>query len=122
MSTWSLRDSISLPSFNGTNVWFAPNAPITPINSTEAFHHASDLEEGAYLANRYLFIALMVVMCAFVLHSMPYVAVRMRWTRHWHCGWRLSRSGKTDSVVSQERPPRRLTRLNLRWIPTYTVP
>lgn len=51
------RGSLDLPGYNGTNVWYAPG---TAINSTEAFHHASDLEEAAYLANRYMFIAMMV--------------------------------------------------------------
>jgi hypothetical protein len=80
------RDSsIALPGYNGTNVWFAPG---TAINSTEAFHHASDLEEAAYLANRYMFIAMMVIMLAYVLAQMPYTFLRMKAHGAWQ-GFRL---------------------------------
>jgi ferric-chelate reductase len=94
------RDSsIALPGYNGTNVWFAPG---TAINSTEAFHHASDLEEAAYLANRYMFIAMMVIMLAYVLAQMPYTFLRMKA----HGAWQGFRLRKGVSAKHSDTPRR----------------
>lgn len=73
--------SIPLANYNGTNVWYAPGAA---INSTEAYHAATHLEEEAYLANRYMFIGLMIVMLAYVLAQMPFTFVRMKAYGFWH--------------------------------------
>lgn len=109
--------SIPLSGYNGTNIWFSPG---TAINSTEAFHHASDLEEAAYLANRYMFIAIMVLMVGYILAQMPYTYIRMRVHGFWH-GFRLR-----DGVISARGIPKRLRHrswpISVRRIPGFDLP
>lgn len=118
MHIMNIRDSsISLAGYNGTNVWFAPG---TAINSTEAFHHASDLEEAAYLANRYMFIAMMVIMLAYVFAQMPYTYIRMRSQGFWQ-GFRL-RNGNSPSHVSPKRLRHRSWPIPVKRIPFFNLP
>ena len=73
---WSKRQAgIGLINFNATDIWFAPG---DPINSTAAFHHATHLEKQAYVANRWLFTAIMIVVLIFVLLQVPHSYIRLK--------------------------------------------
>jgi ferric-chelate reductase len=113
----SLRRSVALPDYDGTNVWYAPN---TAINSTEAFHDATGLEEQAYIANRYLFIAIMIILLAFVVVQIPHTVARMRAAPRWYWGFRLSYGDEGQTTT--QTTPRRLKHWTFGFIPAYIVP
>ncbi|WWD19441.1 hypothetical protein CI109_103901 [Kwoniella shandongensis] len=116
---------VDLPSFNGTNVWFAPG---TVVNSTEAFDHASHLEEVAYLANRYLFIAIMVILGLFIVVQIPHTVIRLAWSPSLWYNFRLGKSMSPPEAQSTTRsnekagqPPRRISHIR-RPIPPRHIP
>lgn len=114
-----MTPGISLPKFNATDVWFAPGAP---INSTEAFTHASKLERTAYIANRYLFVSIMVVLIGFVALSLPGSVTRMRGCPRWWWGAYLRRITASKTEVTGRAV--RLRRPLVIWnpFPVRTVP
>jgi ferric-chelate reductase len=110
------------------------------INSTSAFDHATHLEAQAYLANRWLFIAMMIVLGWCIFAQLPHTIIRMRWARSVWNGFRLrppgpseimqnkkadagssAIAGTLDKAPLQTRPPRRLKHLHLS-LPIYTIP
>ncbi|KAJ9094738.1 hypothetical protein QFC21_005896 [Naganishia friedmannii] len=110
------------------------------FNSTSAFEHATHLEAQAYQANRWLFIAMMIVLGWCIFAQLPHTVIRMRWARSIWDGFRLRPPGPSevvmhkDTVVEssaasvavdkahrQDRPPRRLNHLHLS-LPIYTIP
>ena len=115
---------VGLANFNETNIWFSPG---TEINSTEAFSHASRLENAAYLANRWLFIAIMIIIVLFVVIESPHAIIRMRWRKRWWYNARLlgpedgSQPTSSSPKASPPRPPRRFPHLRLPF-PIYRVP
>ena len=75
-SEWSKRQAgVGLVHFNATDIWSAPG---DPINSTAAFHHATHLENQAYVANRWLFTAIMIVLLIFMLLQVPHTFLRLQ--------------------------------------------
>lgn len=111
-----------------------------PINSTSAFEHATHLEAQAYQANRWLFIAMMIVLGWCFLAQLPHTIIRMRWTGSIWNEFRLRPPAPSEIIVNkaeilgtsensvaldkpylQDRPPRRLEHLHLS-LPIYTIP
>jgi ferric-chelate reductase len=109
-----------------------------PINSTSAFEHSTHLEAQAYQANRWLFIAMMIVLGWCILAQLPHTIVRMRWTGSIWNGFRLRPPGPNEVIVDavagplgtpnaldkphpQASPPRRLKHLHLS-LPIHTIP
>jgi ferric-chelate reductase len=103
---------VPLDHFNGSNIWLSPG---TAINSTEAFHHATTLEKEAYEANRWFFVALMIIMLGCILYQLPYTYIRIRSTSFTH-GFRLR-----EAASSHHKTPKRLQHLHLP-LPIYRVP
>ncbi|KAJ9115815.1 hypothetical protein QFC22_004956 [Naganishia vaughanmartiniae] len=110
------------------------------INSTSAFDHATHLEAQAYQANRWLFIAMMIVLGWCIFAQLPHTIIRMRWASGIWNGFRLGPPGPAGIVDSKDKvvgpsgnivgldktypqatPPRRLAHLHLS-LPIYTVP
>lgn len=111
-------DGISLLSFNGTNVWFAPGAA---INSSDAFEHASNLEDQAYIANRWLFVAVMIVLALFIVLRLPHIFIRMRNAPTWRYNFHLLGQQPGSPTSSQKGAPYRLRQLQLH-LPPIRVP
>ncbi len=121
---------------NATDIWFAPG---DAINSTAAFNHATHLEQQAYTANRWLFVAMMIVLLIFVLLQFPHTWIRMKWSRHWWWNFKLLHPTPSDLVErkqsgysapphrtseaehGQSKPPYRLRHIYYP-IPIYRVP
>lgn len=110
------------------------------INSTLAFDHATHLEAQAYLANRWLFIAMMIVLGWCIFAQLPHTVIRMLWAHSIWTGFRLRPPGPSEVIDNdkltvesygtsvafdeahlQARRPRRLKHLHLS-LPVFTVP
>jgi len=119
---------VGLINFNASDIWAAPG---DGINSTAAFHHATHLEEQAYVANRWLFTAVMIVLLIFILLQFPYSFIRIKSSPSIWYNFRLlrptaeelnerSRAGYSASPGKVSNPPKRLR--HIRWpIPIYRV-
>ncbi len=121
---------IGLLNFNSSDIWFAPG---DSINSTAAFHHATHLEEQAYVANRWLFTSVMIVVFIFVLLQVPHTYIRIKSSPSIWYNFKLLPPGPDEVVekkqagysapphrTSSAKPRRRLRHIH--WpIPIYRV-
>jgi ferric-chelate reductase len=107
------RSGVHLPNFNATDVWAAPN---TAINSTGAFTSASHLEATAYIANKWFFIVLMIILGIFILVQVPYTYNRICSVPHWWYGFRLLGPRKSQDF------PLTPSKHGIRRLPHYRIP
>ncbi|CAD6590389.1 MAG: hypothetical protein TREMPRED_005719 [Tremellales sp. Tagirdzhanova-0007] len=132
-SEWSKRQAgVGLIGFNATDIWSAPG---DPINSTAAFHHATHLEAQAYIANRWLFTAIMIMLLVFILLQVPHTYLRLKASPSLWYNVRLLRPTPAEIAERKQAdysapphrtlgllsgPPRRLR--HIQWpIPIYHV-